>query len=210
MNQEEGSMSNGGPSAPDPAIESPGGAVPMLCPGCCTLQDIPDWPDHDAADLKTVIGCHRCGFTFPLLPGAFKSLTLDAMHNHRCEGPEAGNWDAVGKAITEQLGELQQHDPDQLATFFRVAFGQPDDEPPQQVNGRTQSLRAGPSRATPAPAGPGPTRQTPKTHNRVTGPSRRARGDPRVRPPPGTASAFVRVRRLSGTTAERKADRHPP
>ena len=127
--------------------ESEGGVVPMLCPGCCTLADIPDWPERDPADLKIVIGCHRCGFTFPALPGEFKSLTLDAMHNHRCEGPDAGDWDAVGKAIIARLGNLQ-HDPEQLAAFFTAASGQPACEPPPP--GKTATARP----AAPQPGGP--------------------------------------------------------
>lgn len=102
--------------------ESEGGVVPMLCPGCCTLAGIPDWAERDGADLKIVIGCHRCGFTFPVLPGEFKSLTLEAMHNHRCAGPERGDWDAVGRAILERLAE-----PDRLVAFLDAAFGQPAD-----------------------------------------------------------------------------------
>jgi hypothetical protein len=130
--------------------ESEGGVVPMLCPGCCTLADLPDGPQRDAASLKTAVGCHRCGFTFPALPGQFKSLTLDALHNHRCQGPDAGNWDAVGKAIIEELGQLQ-HDPELLAVFFTAASGQPDGEPP----GKTAPARP----AAPQPGGlasPGP------------------------------------------------------
>jgi len=67
-------------------FRSEGGVVPMLCPGCCALDDIPDWPDRDASQLKIVVGCYRCGFSFPVLPGEFKPLTLTAMHNHACSG----------------------------------------------------------------------------------------------------------------------------
>jgi hypothetical protein len=44
-------------------FESEGGAVPMLCPGCCTLDDIPDWEDWDTAHPQVIVGCHRCAFT---------------------------------------------------------------------------------------------------------------------------------------------------
>ena len=72
----------------------------MLCPGCCTLDEIPDWA---ADDLKIVIGCHRCGFCFPNLPDQFKRLTLNAMHGHRCEAPGEGDWPALGKAILDAI-----------------------------------------------------------------------------------------------------------
>jgi Zn ribbon nucleic-acid-binding protein len=92
-------------------FESQGRVVPMLCPGCATLDDIPDW---GAKDFHPVIGCHRCGFHFPNLPDKFKKLTLHAIHNHRCEGPEQGDWPALGKAITDGItgkGELPELPP---------------------------------------------------------------------------------------------------
>jgi len=49
-------------------------------------------------------GCKRCGFHFPNLPDAFKGLTLHAMRNHCCEGPERGNWTALGEAILNAMG----------------------------------------------------------------------------------------------------------
>ena len=82
---------------------SAGDAMPMLCPGCCTIESIPDWQDWDADNLQPLVGCHRCGFTFPVLPAQFRGLTLHAMHNHRCEGPERGDWEALGKAILEGI-----------------------------------------------------------------------------------------------------------
>jgi Zn ribbon nucleic-acid-binding protein len=84
-------------------FESEGGVMPMLCPGCCTLDDIPDW---DADDFHPVIGCHRCGFHFPNLPGQFKEITLHAMHDHHCEAPEKGDWPALGKAILDAMTEM--------------------------------------------------------------------------------------------------------
>ena len=84
-------------------FESAGGVVPMLCPGCCTLDDIPDWDDFDAHNFHPVAGCHRCGFTFPVLPAQFKGLTLHALQNHPCEGPERGDWKALGKAIMDAI-----------------------------------------------------------------------------------------------------------
>lgn len=108
-------------------FESEGGIVPMLCPGCCTIDDIPDWLKHNADDgkLTIVVGCHRCGFAFPVLPGEFKSLTLEAMHNHDCQGPQAGNWKAVGEVIIARIGEL---DGKELATFMEAARQQPEDD----------------------------------------------------------------------------------
>ena len=100
-------------------FESEGGVVPMLCPGCCTLDDIPDWT---AKDLKSVVGCRRCGFSFPALPGEFKPVTLTAMRNHRREGPRNGNWKAVGEAIIAQIGNL---DDGQFGAFLKSAWQQP-------------------------------------------------------------------------------------
>ena len=99
----------------------------MLCPGCCTIDDIPDWPKRNAEDLKIIIGCHRCGFAFPVLPGEFKGLTLHALHNHRCAGPDDGNWEAVGEAIISRLAELHQ-DPEKFGAFLKAAWQQPRDD----------------------------------------------------------------------------------
>jgi Zn ribbon nucleic-acid-binding protein len=85
-------------------FESAGNVVPMLCPSCCTLDEIPDWPESDADELAPVVGCRRCGFSFPNLPGEFKGLTLHAIHNHRCEGADHGNWAGVGDAILKAMG----------------------------------------------------------------------------------------------------------
>jgi hypothetical protein len=103
-------------------FESEGGVVPMLCPGCCTLDDIPDWT---AKDLKVVVGCHRCGFSFPALPGEFKPMTLTAMRNHCCEGPDNGNWKAVGEAIIAQIGNLGDG---QFGALLESAWQQPQDD----------------------------------------------------------------------------------
>jgi hypothetical protein len=87
-------------------FESEGDRVPMLCPGCCAISDIPDWEDWDAARPAVIVGCRRCGFTFPVLPAKFKALTLHAMHSHRCEapqGPARGNWHKLGKAIMNAI-----------------------------------------------------------------------------------------------------------
>jgi hypothetical protein len=51
------------------------------------------------------------------------------MHNHECEGPDAGNWDAVGKVIINRLGELQEHNPEQIGRFMQAAFEKPGDDP---------------------------------------------------------------------------------
>jgi hypothetical protein len=47
---------------------------------------------------------------------------------HLCEGPEAGNWKAVGEAIIERTGELQRRAPGQFGQFLQAAWHQPDDE----------------------------------------------------------------------------------
>ena len=94
-------------------FESDGNLVPMLCPGCCTIDDIPDWDALVAAGkFQPLVGCHRCGFTFPMLPEQFKALTLHAMHCHRCEapeGPERGNWHELGKAIIDGMAGIGEY-----------------------------------------------------------------------------------------------------
>jgi hypothetical protein len=87
-------------------FRSEGDAVPMLCPGCCTIDDIPDWTEDSTGDLRILVGCRRCGFTFPILPGEFKGLTLRAMYNHDCRVPEGawrGDWAALGNAILDGM-----------------------------------------------------------------------------------------------------------
>ena len=106
-------------------FESEGNVVPMLCPGCATLDDIPDWPRDPAEKLtKVIAGCHRCGFTFPILPGPYRGLTLHAILNHRCKGPDDGNWAAAGKAITERY-DILIHDTQAWGRFIDAAFAEP-------------------------------------------------------------------------------------
>jgi hypothetical protein len=132
-------------------FESEGDVLPMLCPGCCTLEDIPDWPRDSAEHLKIIAGCHRCGFTFPILPGEFRGLTLHAMHSHRCKGPDDGDWNAVGEAIITRMGDLLR-DPDGFGTFMDAAFQQPqddegyeDDEDQRARRGIRPATRSGPT-----------------------------------------------------------------
>jgi len=111
-------------------FESEGDVVPMLCPGCCTIEDIPDWEDWDADNLQPVIGCHRCGFSFPVLPAQFRGLTLHALHNHRCEGPDRGNWQALGKAIMDGItgkGEYPELPPFPPASIRKAGGEEPAD-----------------------------------------------------------------------------------
>jgi hypothetical protein len=70
----------------------------LLCPGCCVIDDIPEWVPT-AKVLTPLVACNRCPFTFPILPGDFRQLTLDAMHNHQCIGMYQGNWPELGQAI---------------------------------------------------------------------------------------------------------------
>jgi len=87
--------------------------VAVLCPGCCTLDDIPRYtPSLEV--LAPLVGCTRCGFLFPILPADFKQVTLDALRNHQCCGRYRGNWPELGQAITEAIYE-QKISPDQLA-----------------------------------------------------------------------------------------------
>ena len=75
-----------------------------LCPGCCTIDDIPEFTPS-AEVLTPLVGCTRCGFRFPILPDGFKQLTLDALHHHDCSGEQAGDWQAVGQAIVVAIHE---------------------------------------------------------------------------------------------------------
>ncbi|MGA8531530.1 MAG: hypothetical protein WB622_17555 [Acidobacteriaceae bacterium] len=134
---------------------SEGDAVPMLCPDCCTLDDIPDWPHDSTEDLKVIAACNRCGFTFPILPGEFRGLTLHALHNHRCKGPDDGNWATVGKKIIARLGELQ-HDPDKFGEFINAAFQVPQNDWGYEDD-KDERARLGIRPATPA----GPTGELP-------------------------------------------------
>jgi hypothetical protein len=84
-------------------IQSP---VLLLCPGCCTLDEILSC-EIDPESLAPLAGCARCSFTFPLLLDEFADLTLTAMRRHDCsvsEQPE--NWAGVAAAITERIHEL--------------------------------------------------------------------------------------------------------
>jgi hypothetical protein len=75
-----------------------------LCPGCCTIDDIP--PYEPSADVITpLVECSRCGFRFPILPGEFSQFTLSAMHRHDCSLSDEGDWPAVGVAIVNAIRE---------------------------------------------------------------------------------------------------------
>jgi hypothetical protein len=81
--------------------------VLQLCPGCCTLDEILSC-EVDPESVAPLVGCVRCSFTFPLLPGAFADLTAEAMHRHDCrvsETPE--NWTGVAEIIIDRLHELR-------------------------------------------------------------------------------------------------------
>lgn len=78
----------------------------MLCPNCCTVDDILAH-DFDPKSIAPLTGCKRCSFTFPLLPGKFSLITLEAMHRHDChvaDSPE--NWAGVSQAMIMRLCEL--------------------------------------------------------------------------------------------------------
>lgn len=82
--------------------ESP--AALLLCPGCCTIEDIPQW--QPTAQVATpLVSCKRCAFTFPVLPGNFRQLTYDAMRNHECTGMYKGDWPSVSQAIVDAIHE---------------------------------------------------------------------------------------------------------
>jgi hypothetical protein len=78
----------------------------MLCPNCCTVDDILAY-DCDPESIAPLAGCERCSFTFPLLPGEWALLTLEAMHRHDCrvaDPPE--NWTGVAQEIITRVREL--------------------------------------------------------------------------------------------------------
>jgi hypothetical protein len=82
-----------------------GNAEPLvLCPGCCTIGDIPEWTPTKEV-LTPLVACSRCLFMFPVLPGEFRQLTLDAMHNHECSGVHQGAWPELGQAIVDAIHE---------------------------------------------------------------------------------------------------------
>jgi hypothetical protein len=76
----------------------------VLCPGCCAVDDIPEWTPT-AQVLTPLVACSRCPFMFPVLPGEFRQLTLDVMHNHECNGIHQGNWPDLGQAIVDAIHE---------------------------------------------------------------------------------------------------------
>ena len=76
----------------------------ILCPCCCTIDDILAIAPAPAAGALAQAACARCAFTFPVLPPEAADLTLTAMHEHDCLMPgERGNWDAVGSEINRQM-----------------------------------------------------------------------------------------------------------
>lgn len=92
--------------------EAEAGPVPELCPGCCTLDDIRACDAIAGPQaFSPLVGCSRCSFTFPILPGEFMQVTLDALHNHDCHGIYRGNWTALGQGIVEGMHEngISQH-----------------------------------------------------------------------------------------------------
>ena len=83
-------------------------AVPAakLCPGCCAMEDIRACEaTAGPRAFSPLVGCSRCAFTFPILPGEFMQVTLDAMRNHDCHGIYRGNWPALGEGIIEGMHE---------------------------------------------------------------------------------------------------------
>lgn len=92
----------------------------ILCPGCCAIEDIPEW-EPSVEVLSPLVECARCGFRFPVLPGNYKQLTFDALHHHACTGVYKGNWPELGLAIVQGLHELGP-DPDALTEKLNGAW----------------------------------------------------------------------------------------
>ena len=78
--------------------------VLLLCPGCCTIKDIPPWTPT-IEEPTPLVGCARCTFMFPILPGNFRQLTCDAIRNHACSGIAQGDWQGLGQAIVDAIHE---------------------------------------------------------------------------------------------------------
>jgi hypothetical protein len=74
----------------------------LLCPGCCTIDDIPEWAPT-AQVLTPMVACSRCPFMFPVLPADFRQLALDALRNHECKGVHQGNWPGLGQAVVNAI-----------------------------------------------------------------------------------------------------------
>jgi DNA-binding transcriptional regulator YhcF (GntR family) len=78
----------------------------ILCPCCCRIDDVLSH-QGDPEALAPLAGCARCSFRFPILPGEYAELTLEAMHRHHCRvSPEADNYEGVARAIIEHVHEL--------------------------------------------------------------------------------------------------------
>jgi len=92
----------------------------LLCPGCCTIDDIPEWTPRPEV-LTPLVTCTRCPFTFPVLPGDFRQLTFDAMRNHECRGTHQGNWPELGQAIVGAIHE-QGISTDEIAARLEGAW----------------------------------------------------------------------------------------
>ena len=84
--------------------ETAGAGPLLLCPGCCSIDNIPEWMPT-AEVLTPMVACSRCPFMFPVLPGDFRQLTLDALRNHECKGVHQGNWPDLGQAIADAIHE---------------------------------------------------------------------------------------------------------
>jgi hypothetical protein len=78
--------------------------VLLLCPGCCTTDDIPPWTPTIEMPAP-LAGCKRFTFMFPILPGDYARLTSDAIRNHACSGAAQGNWPGLGQAIIDAIHE---------------------------------------------------------------------------------------------------------
>jgi hypothetical protein len=53
----------------------------------------------------TMVACSRFPFMFPVLPGDFRQLTLDALRHHECKGVYQGDWPELGQAIVDAIHE---------------------------------------------------------------------------------------------------------
>jgi hypothetical protein len=85
--------------------QPPGAPTLVLCPGCCTIDDILAF-EYDPAGPSPQAACARCAFAFPLFPSEAAQATLDAMRRHDCRMPgEPENWTAVGKEIIRLMRE---------------------------------------------------------------------------------------------------------
>lgn len=116
VSEETGKITPPGPDSGDGRVNKTQEFT--LCPRCCTIEDVLSC-EHSPGELPPLAKCAYCSFTFPILPGEPARLTLAAMREHDCGGPDGPDgWPAsVGRAIVCYMRELGMSSED-----FREGF----------------------------------------------------------------------------------------